>query len=132
MIDMFNPFTNTQYNLQDLNNWSQDDITSNNMGTYTGNVASLNSAQLADLASMQVGGLTSTQLGQALAGMVDDAEARYNTRGPENPTVNNMNDQNVELTESAKQIADLISRGFSEAMAERIVSSGKYFASYDE
>ena len=105
---MFNPFTNTQYNLQDLNNWSQDDITSNNMGTYTGNVASLNSSQLADLASMQVGGLTSTQLGQALAGMVDDAEARYNTRGPENTTVNNMNDQNVELTDSAKQQIDTL------------------------
>ena len=79
-----------------------------------------------------MGGLTSTQLGQALAGMVNDAEDQNANRGPDYPTVNNMNDQNVELTDSAKQIADLISRGFSEAMAERIVSSGKYFASYDE
>ena len=132
MLDMFNPFTDTQYNLQDPNNWTGAHPSNNMVGTYTGNVASLNSAQLADLANQQMGGLTSTQLGQALAGAVDDAETRDATRGPDYPTVNNMNDQNVELTDSAKQIADLISRGFSEAMAERIVDSGKYFASYDE
>ena len=132
MIDAINPFTNTQYNLQDPNNWTGAHPSNNMVGTYTGNVASLNSAQLADLANQQMGGLTSTQLGQALAGMVNDVETQNATRGPDYPTVNNMNDQNVELTESAKQIADLISRGFSEAMAERIVSSGKYFASYDE
>jgi hypothetical protein len=134
MFDAMNPFTNTQYNLQDMNNWSMEpsDIMGPVLGTYTGNVASLNSAQLADLANQQMGGLTNTQLGQALAGMVNDVETQNATRGPDYPTVNNMNDQNVELTDSAKQIADLISRGFSEAMAERIVSSGKYFASYDE
>ena len=134
MLDLFNPFTNTQYNLQDMNNWSMEpsDLMGPNLGTYTGNVASLNSAQLADLANQQIGGLTNTQLGQALAGMVNDVETQNANRGPENPPGGNMNDQNVELTESAKQIADLISRGFTEAMAERIVSSGKYFASYDE
>lgn len=126
MVDLFNPFTDTQYNLSDPNNFDAN-------GMYTGNVASLNSAQLADLAKKQKGGLTSTQLGQALAGAVDDAETRDATRGPENPPGGN-NDvigDEVVLTEEAKQIADLISRGFSESMAERMVSSGKYFASYD-
>ena len=132
MFDAMNPFTNTQHQLQDMNNWSMEpsDLMGPNLGTYTGNIPSLNSAQLADLSNMQ-GGLTNTQLGQALAGMVNDAETHNATRGPTTPRAV-MDDQNVEITEAEKQIADLVSRGFSEAMAERMVSSGKYFASYDE
>ena len=34
--------------------------------------------------------------------------------------------------EKQAQIDDLISRGFSESLAQRIVDAGKYFASYDE
>lgn len=35
-------------------------------------------------------------------------------------------------TEKQAQIDDLISRGFTEELAQRIVDAGKYFASYDE
>ena len=40
----------------------------------------------------------------------------------------------IDADEKEKQalIDDLISRGFTESLAQRIVDSGKYFASYDE
>ena len=130
MFDAINPFTNTQYNLQDIGNWSQDDITSNNLGTYTGSIASLNSQQLADLASMQQGGLNQTQIGQAIAGMVADSETAAAGRGPdpEDPIVS---DEDQAIADAQALYDDLISRGFSESMAKRMLENGNYFASYD-
>lgn len=133
MFDAINPFTNTQYNLQDLDNWSQDDITSNNMGTYTGSMASLNSQQLADLANMQVGGLTEAQIGQAIAGMVADSETAAAGRGPdpEDPIEQTLSDEDQAIADAQVLYDDLISRGFSESMAKRMLENGNYFASYD-
>ena len=98
---------------------------------YNGNIASLNSAQLSQLNAMQPGGLTSTQLGQALASQVDSIQDQQQNKGPENMEQTGSGVEDIVLTDSAKQIADLISRGFTENMAERLVASGKYFASYD-
>ena len=133
MFDAINPFTNTQYNLQDIGNWSQDDITSNNLGTYTGSIASLNSQQLADLASMQQGGLNQTQIGQAIAGMLADSETAAAGRGPdpEEPIEQTLSDEDQATADTQVLYDDLISRGFSEAMAKRMLVNGNYFASYD-
>jgi len=133
MFDAINPFTNTQYNLQDIGNWSQDDITSNNLGTYTGSIASLNSQQLADLASMQQGGLNQTQIGQAIAGMLADSETAAAGRGPdpEEPIEQTLSDEDQAIADTQVLYDDLISRGFSEAMAKRMLVNGNYFASYD-
>jgi len=131
MFDAINPFTDTQYHLQDPNNWSQPNFNIHgNLGTYTGNIASLNSQQLNDLANMQAGGLNQTQIGQAIAGMVADSETAAAGRGPdpEDPIVS---DEDQATADAQALYDDLISRGFSESMAKRMLENGNYFASYD-
>ena len=48
------------------------------------------------------------------------------------PTVASGTTIDADDTEKQAQIDDLISRGFTEELAQRIVDAGKYFASYDE
>jgi hypothetical protein len=139
MFDALNPFTNTQYHLQDPNNWSQPNFNIHgNLGTYTGNIASLNSQQLNDLANMQAGGLNQTQLGQALAGQMSAQEEKEATRGNDtimgtgtSDTVTGGYGDNGVTIEDSNEYKDLIARGFSDAYARNVITSGNYFASYD-
>jgi len=139
MFDAINPFTNTQYNLQDPNNWTGAHPSNNMVGTYTGNIASLNSSQLNDLATMQ-GGLNQTQLGQALAEQMREQEEREATRGNvdrmrmdtgTSDTVTGSYGDNGVTIENSNEYKDLIARGFSDAYARNVITSGNYFASYD-
>lgn len=140
MFDAFNPFTNTQYNLQDMNNWSMEptDVMGPVLGTYTGNIGSLNSQQLNDLNNMQMGGLNQTQLGQAIAEQMREQEEREATRGPNvimdtgtNDTATGDYGNNGVTIEDSNEYKDLIARGFSDSYARNVITSGNYFASYD-
>ena len=140
MLDMLNPFTNTQYQLQDMNNWSMEpsDVMGPVLGTYTGNIPSLNSGQLNDLNNMQLGGINQTQLGQALAGQMQEQEEREATRGNDtimgtgtSDTATGSYGDNGVTIENSDEYKDLIARGFSDAYARNVISSGNYFASYD-
>ena len=140
MFDALNPFTNTQYHLQDMNNWSMEpsDVMGPVLGTYTGNIPSLNSGQLNDLNNMQLGGINQTQLGQALAGQMQEQEEREATRGNDtimgtgtSDTVTGGYGDNGVTIEDSNEYKDLIARGFSDAYARNVITSGNYFASYD-
>lgn len=133
MFDAINPFTDTQYHLQDPANWSAPHPATGMYSTYTGSIASLNSQQLADLASMQEGGLNQTQIGQALAQAISDSETAAASRGPdpEEPIEQTLSDEDQATADTQALYDDLISRGFSEAMAKRMLVNGNYFASYD-
>ena len=133
MFDAINPFTDTQYHLQDPANWSSPHPATGMYSTYTGSIASLNSSQLADLASMQEGGLNQTQIGQALAQAISDSETAAASRGPdpEEPIEQTLSDEDQATADAQALYDDLISRGFSEAMAKRMLVNGNYFASYD-
>tara|TARA_R110000764_G_scaffold36938_4_gene82399 strand:+ start:1764 stop:2666 length:903 start_codon:yes stop_codon:yes gene_type:complete len=131
MFDAMNPFTDTQYHLQDPTNWSSTGP-AGIYSTYTGNIASLNSAQLAEVEAKQLGGLNQTQLGQTLAQAIADSEtdAAGRGRGPD-PTEEILNDEDQATADAQALYDDLISRGFSESMAKRMLENGNYFASYD-
>lgn len=133
ILDAMNPFTDTQYrHLQDPTNWSSDGP-AGIYATYTGNIPSLNSAQLAEVDAKQLGGLNQTQIGQALAQAIADSEtdAAGRGRGPVEPTEEILSDEDQATADAQVLYEDLISRGFSESMAKRMLENGNYFASYD-
>ena len=85
------------------------------------------------------GGLNQTQLGQALAEQMREQEERAATRGPNDVVMNtgtsdtatgSYGDNGVTI-ENSDEYKDLIARGFSDAYARNVISSGNYFASYD-